>query len=450
MTETLDLKGIDVVCKEGVSHAFYERVRPWLDGKEGRRLFFVEDCEEKLRESIANDPRVKTFFLETPLQKEIVAKKIGHLAAFKELLVVGDDWKEMIEAQHILAQTVASDAADFGLTVFQHLKANFKKPIRSIPSGSMKGVPAVIIGAGPSLEKNGHLLREWKDKALLIATGSAIQSMDVEPDLAIALDPHLPVMRKRFGQVPLCLQSRMHPDNWRGVTGEALYLPDSHFAFESWLTNSTPIDAGWTAGTAGVAVAKELGCDPIILIGMDYCYRGEQKYAGQKPKASENPLVKAYDAEGKKVLTQRDWLLAIRWLEQFAQESGRLCLNATIGGMAVPGFGSMREIDLSQDVSARWKAVVSSGAPVVLDEERLKDWAASLKRCYRNIEAGEMVPLEGEIAQELLLEPLWNIWAPLFERELMSDKEPIALQEKLAIQKILFFNQVIEEYAKDN
>jgi hypothetical protein len=47
-TRHLDLKGIDIVCKVGVSLAFYEKVSNWLKGKEGRRLFFIEDSSQRL------------------------------------------------------------------------------------------------------------------------------------------------------------------------------------------------------------------------------------------------------------------------------------------------------------------------------------------------------------------------------------------------------------------
>jgi len=426
----MNLKGVDVVCKEGVSLSFYEEVRGWLDGKAGRRLFFIEDQPERLKELareenakvLLNDVRVKTFCLETPLQKEFIAKKIGWLSAFKELLVVDDAWKDLIERQHNAAHAIASDAAEFGVPVMRHMKANFEKPIRSLVKDSLKGVPAVICGAGPSLEKNGHLLKEWKGKAFLIAAGSAINAMEVAPDLAVALDPHIPLIRKKHLSTPLCLQSRMHPDSWRGITGEAFYIPDSHFAFDAWLTKAEPLDTGWTSGNAGVAVAEYLGCAPIVLIGMDYCYRGEKKYANQKS-TLEAPLVQATDAQGRKVWTQRDWLLAIQWLEM------KKGMNVS-EGMEIKGWGPLKEF--CGVVSDKWKG------PLV-QIERWKEWTESLKRCKENP--------DGEIVQELLLEPLWQIWAPLFERELMEDKHPIPMKEKLTIQKALFFSQVVEEHA---
>ncbi len=443
----LNLDGVDVLCKEGISIALYKQVQSWL--QEGRRLFFIEEDAAKLNAfashpdalTLLNDPRVKIFFLESPIQKDAVAKKIGWLSAFKELRIVGDSWAKIITSYHIAAHAIASDAADFGVGVFRHLKLNHQKQLRSLASlkGSMKGVPAVICGAGPSLEQNGSLLAEWKGKALLIAAGSAIHSMQTVPDLAIAFDPHIPAIRKQYFNVPLCMQSRVHPDSLEGVTGELLYFPESHFAFESWIAGEeTPFDSGWTAGTAGVAIAEHLGCSPIVLIGMDYCYRGDQKYAEQKNASSESPLIRVKDGAGQDVWTQRDWIMAISWMEQFAAKHPDIsCINATAGGMAIPGFESKPFAPQEKIPS------LPSGSLMPKIDERLIQWIESLKKCQRT----DLTELpEGEIAQEILLEPLWQIWAPLFERELMIDAEKLSMPEKMAIQKLLFFNQVIEEH----
>ena len=449
----LNLKGIDIVCKDGISVAFYEKIGNWLKGKEGRRLFFIESNSSRLKNfaldpkslEILNNPCIRIFYMESPIQKDAIAKKIGWLSAFKELLVIGDAWEPLIENYHIAAHAIASDAADFGVGVMRHLKLNFTKKLRSFADlkGSMKGIPAVICGAGPSLEKNGHLLKEWGGKSLLIAAGSAIHVMDVRPDLAIAFDSHTPVLRKRYYDVPLCMQSRMHPDSLRSVTGEALYFPETHYGFESWLTGrESYLNTGWTAGTAGVALAAYLGCTEIILIGMDYCYRGEQKYANQKKNVNASPLVKCKDDAGKDVWTQRDWLMATKWLTEFAAAHPEIsCMNATVGGMHISGFGPVNRT--FQPVDAKIQKVIESAGFVSLDPDRMAEWTQSMKRCRRE----ELTPIaDNEIALELLLEPLWQIWAPLFERELMADKKPISLSEKMAIQKLLFFNQVIDEH----
>ena len=438
---------MEILCKSGVSCAFYQEKRRWLDEDPTRRLFFIEEREKVPDEEdlivLKNDRRVRTFFLESPLQEEVIAKKIARLSAFKEIQVLDEKWRALIEPHHLAINLITSDAADFGVGVMRHVKKNLQKPARSfLPlKGAMAGTPAIVVGAGPSLEKNGEALKRWKGKGLLIAAGSAIQVLDVEPDLAAVIDMHTPLLRRKFPDVPLCFQGRAHPDSLTRVKGERFYLPDSHFLFESWLTGQEMFNCGWTVGNAAVAMAAHLGCNPIVLVGMDYCYRGKQKYAHQGASASSIPLVAAKDARGESVQTQLDWLLAIRWMEEFARAHPEISfINATAEGMEIgKPFSTMplEEVAVNGSID-RWDAVLRSAPFVTLSQTKLAEWKESLKRCKKRP--------EGEIAADLLLNPLWNIWAPMFERELMGDPQPLPMEEKLKIQKTLFFKQIIDEH----
>ncbi len=295
------------------------------------------------------------------------------------------------------------------------------------------------------------MLEAWQDKALLIAAGSAIKTVGVKPHLAVALDPHEPLERTRHFDVPLCLQGRTHPKTGKSARGEVFYFPDSHYAFESWLTESELLNGGWTVGNAAVAIALQLGCNPIVLVGMDYCYRGKQKYAGARSQTDTSELVTVLDAAGEEVLTQRDWLMAIQWMEETAAMHPEVSFfNATTGGMEIGRpFQSTTLSALTSPVSgvgATWKKVLQTAPPLKIPKERLAMWKESLSRCKR--EPSWQEPLVNEIALDLLLEPLWQIWAPLFERELMADPQPISMAKKLTIQKTLFFNEVIEDHLR--
>ena len=54
-----------------------------------------------------------------------------------------------------------------------------------------KGHPAIIVSAGPSLEKNIHLLREAKGKAVIIAVDAVLPTLvpaGVIPDIVVVLE----------------------------------------------------------------------------------------------------------------------------------------------------------------------------------------------------------------------------------------------------------------------
>ena len=83
----------------------------------------------------------------------------------------------------------------FGLQWIQNRLFNFPLIVNT-PSieglkGTMDGVTAVIVGAGPSLEADIEYLRKVKNHALIIAAGSAIQSLKhfgIDPHLIVSVD----------------------------------------------------------------------------------------------------------------------------------------------------------------------------------------------------------------------------------------------------------------------
>lgn len=447
----------DIICKYGLSLDFYAQAKPWLDAEEGRRLFWIENCSQRFGQfakQLAEDPRGQIFYGETLLEQELAVQKIAWLSVYKKLAILDSEWKLRIETKYLAAQLLASDAADFGLSVAQHARTNFRKPMRRFSSiqGSMKGVPAVVIGAGPSLEKNGHLLEAWQDKALLITAGSSIHSVKTRPSLAVMLDPHQSIGKPPFVGVPFCIQGRTHPKTRTCTSGEVLYFADSHFAFEPWLAEANLLNTGWTVGNGAVSVALELGCNPIILVGMDYCYRAGQKYAW-KQGGGDMPLVTSVNAAGEKVETQTDWLMAVHWMEEISVAHPEVTfINATAEGMKIGGLFQTSELPAppqESGVNAKWQKVMQLAPVIKPSKERLESWKKSLAACRWNLSDEEWNPPPiGNTARELLLEPLWNIWGSVFERELMTDTQPISLSDKLELQKRLFFNRVIGEHLR--
>ena len=81
---------------------------------------------------------------------------------------------------------------------------------------------------------------------------------------------------------------------------------------------------------------------------------------------------------------------------------------------------------------------------------RWAEWEESLKRCAQLCEAyllnQEAADFEEEVAYEQLLGPLWQSWRPVFERELALDPHRIGQEQKMELNKILFYQQVIQEH----
>jgi hypothetical protein len=235
-----------------------------------------------------------------------------------------------------------------------------------------------------------------------------------------------------YPDIPLCFQARMHADNFGLSNGEALLAPDSHFSFLNFLSGDSELfDGGWTVGNFSAALAAFFGCNPIVCVGMDYCYKNEKKYAFDE-KCSEEGLILSQDQSGNTVWTQSDWLMAISWMEDLAKRyPENTFLNATEGGMKFWSSCKLDELDFLS-LPHLQETIASKIAKLqIRSSSRVQEWKKLLLQKNEQLE------------EELLL-PLWKIWEPIFAREI--DSNPISFEEKMKMHRAIFFEQVIQEH----
>lgn len=393
-------KNCEFLCILAWDEGLYQKALSWVN--EERRVAIVSD-----EPRVSRDPRVKIYVAETSLQWPKIAREIAWWAVMKKLAVVGEGpLKEEIERCHLAADLILSEAADGWLLPMKNALAN-KRPYRRgmALQGAFTGIPAIVVGAGPSLEKNGHLLKEFEKRALIFAGGTALNLIGTEPHFAGAMDAQNSLRGHRFPHVPFCYQSRMHPDNFSFIEGERLLFPDSSCEALNWIHGEQPFQSGWTVGNFLTAVAVHFGCSPIYFVGMDFCHQKGRKYAGMEEAGT----------------SQRDWKMAAEWTEEMAK--GRQFINATEGGILRLPKMKLSEVRCAQERDLRGEVQAAMAKlPVVSAEKRWGEWK---KR-------------EEVVYQKLLL-PLWEIWRPVFERE----------GGHLGLHQRLFFERILEEHAEE-
>ena len=139
--------------------------------------------------------------------------------------------------------------------------------------------------------------------------------------------------------------------------------------------------------------------------------------------------------------------MAQRWMGELAKNNvHQKFINATEGGM---GFSSpieemrLDQIDWGREkgLDSRVYQAIQSLPLLSFCEERWELWEKSLERCSFNCQKGF---IEEEIVYEKFLAPLWNLWRPIFERELDCDPHLLSREEKLTLHQFLFFQQAIQ------
>ncbi len=155
------------------------------------------------------------------------------------------------------------------------------------------GVPAFIVGAGPSLGKNGELLAEAAQKGLVFAVNSSalvLARYGVTPQLVACLESmdlsHLLEKVPYLDQVVRAFSVTAHPRTFR--TGKGPLLPLYEGLPEitgplSKLLGGHGLAVCGSVSTLAFSLAQRMGCSPIVLVGQDLAYTGGEAYAKGSP-----------------------------------------------------------------------------------------------------------------------------------------------------------------------
>ena len=217
----------------------------------------------------------------------------------------------------------------------------------------------------------------------------------------------------------------MDAEIFSDIKGEKILFPDSSLDAINWLYGEEEkFDGGWTVGNFLTQIAVFLGCSPILFVGMDFAYEKGKKYSGVEGEAE----VELIEVGGK--LTQRDWLMAALWTQEKAKDREFYSLSEGILGL----HRFETTLPKQKYLKERIKEVISQLKPQ--EPNRFQEWDASLRRCKKMIDF-----LDLEIVYQVLLEPLWQIWKPIFEREIELDPN-----QKIGEHMRLFFQNVLSEY----
>lgn len=235
-----------------------------------------------------------------------------------------------------------------------------------------KGRPAIIVSGGPSLEKNFHLLKKAKGRAIIVAVDAMLPTLlpaGIVPDFVAGIDP-TPEAIALFKDLPelknvpfICFPQYAHePVNIHPGLMFINSVP-GNIVFQ-WLSSLWE-DKGFIAPFGGsvahfaFSAAEYMGADVIALIGQDFSY-AEKYHAGDTTKLLHDYLdeeVPDYrinaqildDIFGEKRFTVGSLLsFKITFENRFKSFEGTV-INATEGGLPVEGTTIMRLGDFIEE-----------------------------------------------------------------------------------------------------
>lgn len=327
----------------------------------------IEDIEKFI--SIANTKKVKFFITRS------YANLFGEEALFYQQKVLSIVDKKIININTISrfdklwAYNIASNVAK----ISTHYGANkfFDK---------YKNIPAVIVSAGPSLEKNIKKLKEIKNKALIIAVDTAMKplfSHNISPHFVITIDPQKK-NSKYFRNVDfkdsvLIAESSVDKEAIDSFNGRVYFInsifPLAKYFMEE-LGNRGDITAGGSVSTAAYDFAIRIGANPIIMVGLDLSFPNYQTHIKgsyhEENFFTEIYKLDSYDSriykvliagnlrEEKNIYNEKVWTdsrfdMYKNWYEEQCLKYNQIKFyNATEGGIVINGMENINLEELIQ------------------------------------------------------------------------------------------------------
>ncbi len=208
-------------------------------------------------------------------------------------------------------------------------------------------LPAIVVAAGPSLDKNIDLLKEAKGKALIIVVDTAIKRVlkaGIIPDMIISIDMEKPVEMfegENLSGIPFLVDMDANIDVLDYVRPRNLIFCSSDSViwdelFKKAGSEIRVMQNGGSVATAAISVLIEWGFKRIILMGMDLGFTSNKLYAGsesQEIDVDEDRYTYVKGIYEDKILVRKDYYIYLKWIEKIAGHFSNIdFIDATEGG----------------------------------------------------------------------------------------------------------------------
>ncbi|RJR45965.1 MAG: DUF115 domain-containing protein [Desulfobacteraceae bacterium] len=258
-------------------------------------------------------------------------------------------------------RSVLSSYSSFNSTMVQRIDNLFKNMAHiqeSVPidhlQGALKGKPAIVVAAGPSLTGVIPFLKEKTEELFTIAVDTALAPLlknGITPDLAAACESHPAKIRAittieedSLKSIPLVFTPTAHPEVVRRFQRKIIANIEDSLA--SWFVNIdrqvTTFRDLQTVSKLGFLTARLMGADPIILAGLDLSFPLNREHAEGCPVTwtmdfDGGDFLWVPDNQGGKVRTIESFASMIYSFEREIADTRARCINLSKQGAFIQG-----------------------------------------------------------------------------------------------------------------
>ncbi|MBU0486128.1 MAG: DUF115 domain-containing protein [Proteobacteria bacterium] len=343
---------------------------------------------------------IAALTLESIYTLEHVGAFALHPAGYTKLR---DDFFQFANAMNVGGNTTVAFGQSFVENRFRQLSSIRHDAMFGSLHDAFAGVPAILVAAGPSLDKNIHLLAQAKGRAVIIAVDAAIPALiahGIVPDFVASIDPQ-PITYEKYADYAAegLLDVSLICPPWvickvpKYLQVSQVYWMFSQGNMEKWL-NSLLGGHLMFAGASTVAhlnlyASIILGCSPIVFLGQDLAFTDGGDHVGHTVLSNQDAILKSVEqnhdlrqvkgAMGGMVLTNRSFVGMIRTFEAIISGHPGDYVNATEGGAHLEGTTVLplsevierycqSEVNVGRVLNEKSKATANSDLSLLLGE----------------------------------------------------------------------------------
>ncbi len=272
--------------------------------------------------------------------------------------MVGRMLKSALQSIELATSTGSMYGRDSVSSILGNLRAATAGQDLSPLLGSLKGTPAFVVGAGPSLDSDAWLLPRLKDRGVVIACDTALPVLlahQVDPDIVVTLDiaetKAVLFERHYVKDALLVALTGTNPDLVDAWIGPRGFVADNH-PLSDWaapyLAPAVALGQLGNVAQLGYAMARVMGCDPVVLCGVDMAPGSDgSMYASgvehdaprrvtDLPDRLRSTMVPMPSNDAGEVLTLRNMAVYAEALGAMASKVGAT-FNTSRGGIKITG-----------------------------------------------------------------------------------------------------------------
>lgn len=292
-----------------------------------QKVYTVQGNEDQVLLSVLKDILRHDADVDINMQTEAECKRIS-------------DKIRVLRISHLVLH---DDVYNIAINTIRNLQ-RIKRGVAQL-KGRFTATPAIIVSAGPSLDKNIDQISKFADKAVIISaaqTMAAISEHGVKPDFVTSIDwQHLNTIHFKTinGDRLVCSAA---------IPGECLdgfkevYFSSPLFTYRKGTVfdivhQCGRLEKGGSVAHASFDLALQMGCDPIIMVGQDFAIGAHTHARGVDGYMPKGELMDTPGWGGGTVQTKPSFYTYCVILENMIDRCDRTVINCTEGGARIEG-----------------------------------------------------------------------------------------------------------------